>query len=97
MVADIVDQAMTEDGNGVVLDTLLFGGCPAPQTLPKKVKKAFPNTVLSVCRHHEVKPLDSVVTSCRSQAYGMTETNSIALGIAGGDYEAHPTSACVAT
>lgn len=32
-------------------------------------------------------------TTVLSQAYGMTETNSIALGIAGGDYEARPTSA----
>ena len=57
MAADIVDRAMT--GDGVVLDILLFGGAAAPQTLPKRAKKVFPNTVLSVCRHREVRPLGS--------------------------------------
>ncbi|EKM59179.1 uncharacterized protein PHACADRAFT_136523 [Phanerochaete carnosa HHB-10118-sp] len=71
MVADLVDRAAASDG--LTLDTLLFGGAPAPQVLPHKAKTAFPNTVLS-------------------QAYGMTETNSIAVGIAGEDYVARPTS-----
>ncbi|PSR90673.1 hypothetical protein PHLCEN_2v4822 [Hermanssonia centrifuga] len=70
MVTDLVESSL----DGQALDTLLFGGAPAPDQLPKKAKEAFPNTVLS-------------------QAYGMTETNSIAVGIAGEDYEARPNSA----
>ena len=44
MVSDIVDAAA--GGQNIALDTLLFGGSPAPQVLPKRAKEVFPSTVL---------------------------------------------------
>ncbi len=44
MVTDLVESSL----DGQALDTLLFGGAPAPDQLPKKAKEAFPNTVLFV-------------------------------------------------
>ena len=44
MVADLIDRAAA--GDGIDIDTLLFGGAPAPQVLPDKAKKTFRTTVL---------------------------------------------------
>lgn len=44
MVADLIDRRAA--GEGIVLDTLLFGGAPAPQVLPAKAKATFPSTIL---------------------------------------------------
>ncbi|KAF6762632.1 long-chain-fatty-acid-CoA ligase [Ephemerocybe angulata] len=74
MVSDLVDSSSA----GHPLESLLFGGAPAPDTLPPRAQKTFPSASLS-------------------QGYGLTETNSVAVGIAAEDYVARPTSCGLAT
>lgn len=42
MVTEIVDSSLA----GYPLDSLLFGGSAAPDQLPGKAKKVFPNTMM---------------------------------------------------
>lgn len=44
MVADLTDSSIA----GYPLETLLFGGCLAPDSLSSRVKKAFPTAVMYV-------------------------------------------------
>ncbi|KAG2013685.1 long-chain-fatty-acid-CoA ligase [Coprinopsis cinerea AmutBmut pab1-1] len=74
MVSDLVDSSSA----GQPLEALMFGGAPAPNSLPPRAHKAFPNAALS-------------------QGYGLTETNSVAVGVAGEDYSARPTTCGLAT
>ncbi|KAJ2915027.1 hypothetical protein MD484_g5364, partial [Candolleomyces efflorescens] len=74
MVSDLVDSSSA----GHPLEALMFGGAPAPDTLPPRAQKTFP-------------------TASLSQGYGLTETNSVAVGFSGDDYSARPTSCGLAT
>ncbi|KAF9075840.1 acetyl-CoA synthetase-like protein [Rhodocollybia butyracea] len=65
------------DTGGFALDSLNFGGAPSSILLGEKLKSSLPNTIL---QFH------------RSQGYGMTETNSIAVSITGVDCEIRPGS-----
>lgn len=69
MVADLLQSSLV----GHPIESLLFGGAPAPASLVERVRVKFPG-------------------SSMSQAYGLTETNSIAVSIAGEDYVARPTT-----
>ncbi|PFH52707.1 hypothetical protein AMATHDRAFT_73844 [Amanita thiersii Skay4041] len=69
MVSDLTHVAK----GGLPLDSLMFGGAPAPDLLISQARKAFP-------------------ASNMSQGYGLTETNSVAVGFGGEDYIARPTS-----
>lgn len=44
MVSDLVDSS----GKGYPLDTLTYGGAPAPDNLPLRVKRSFPTANASV-------------------------------------------------
>ncbi|KAF8900517.1 long-chain-fatty-acid-CoA ligase [Mucidula mucida] len=63
MVTDLMDSSLA----GYPLETLFFGGAPAPQALIERARSVFPGAQLS-------------------QGYGLTETNSISVAIAGEDY-----------
>ncbi|KAF9012884.1 acetyl-CoA synthetase-like protein [Hymenopellis radicata] len=63
MVTDLMDSSLA----GYPLETLFFGGAPAPQALIERARSVFPGAQLS-------------------QGYGLTETNSISVAIAGDDY-----------
>ncbi|KAF8165363.1 hypothetical protein B0H34DRAFT_688919 [Crassisporium funariophilum] len=69
MVADLTDSL----NHGHLLESLMFGGAPAPDSLAKRARQAFP-------------------TATMSQGYGLTETASVAVGVAGEDYVARPAS-----
>ncbi|KAF9009086.1 hypothetical protein BDQ17DRAFT_1236553 [Cyathus striatus] len=69
MVADLTESAAA----GHALESLMFGGAPAPDTLAARAHLAFP-------------------TANMSQGYGLTETNSVAVGFGGDDYVARPAS-----
>ncbi|KAL1748754.1 hypothetical protein HDZ31DRAFT_28730 [Schizophyllum fasciatum] len=69
MVADLLNSPSA----GYPIESLLFGGAPAPASLVDRVLATFPG-------------------SSMSQGYGLTETNSIAVSIAGEDYVARPTT-----
>ncbi|KAJ7579248.1 hypothetical protein C8J56DRAFT_340334 [Mycena floridula] len=68
MVSDLISEPSLV---GYGLESLFFGGSPAPDMLPLKATKMFPKARLS-------------------QGYGLTETNSIAVAIAGEDYMTRP-------
>ncbi|KAF8812455.1 acetyl-CoA synthetase-like protein [Phlegmacium glaucopus] len=74
VVSDLTDIS---DGD-LSLESIIFGGSPAPDTLALRAGKAFPAAVMS-------------------QGYGLTETNGAAVGFAGEDYVARPTSCGLAT
>jgi len=42
MVSDLMHTAHT----GHSLEGLMFGGAPAPETLPKRAKEAFPDALM---------------------------------------------------
>jgi len=42
MVSDLTDGIHT----GHSLEGLMFGGAPAPETLPKRAKEAFPDALM---------------------------------------------------
>lgn len=44
MVSDLTDSA----GAGLSLDSLMFGGAPAPGLLPARAGRTFPTTMMSV-------------------------------------------------
>ncbi|CAA7257483.1 unnamed protein product [Cyclocybe aegerita] len=69
MVTDLTLSSLV----GHPLEGLLFGGAPAPDSLVRRARDAFPSATMI-------------------QAYGLTETNSIAVSFAGEDYIARPTS-----
>lgn len=69
MALDLMETSIA----GYPLETLSFGGAPAPDILPKKAGQVFPSAILS-------------------QGYGLTETNSIAVAVAGEDYTLRPTT-----
>lgn len=75
MVSDLTE---TSESGKFSLESLMFGGAPAPNSLAARARKAFP-------------------TAAMSQGYGLTETNSVAVGFAGEDYLARPTSCGLAT
>ncbi|KAL0949958.1 hypothetical protein HGRIS_009978 [Hohenbuehelia grisea] len=74
MVSDLSESSLA----GFPLDSLLFGGAPAPDQLAARARQAFPGAMMS-------------------QGYGLSETNSIAVGVAGEDYVARPASTGLAT
>ncbi|KAJ3516840.1 hypothetical protein NLJ89_g878 [Agrocybe chaxingu] len=75
MVTDLTLSSLA----GHPLEGLLFGGAPAPDSLVRRARDAFPSA-----------------TMLQDTAYGLTETNSIAVSrrakFAGEDYIARPTS-----
>ncbi|KAF8974758.1 hypothetical protein BDZ97DRAFT_1775265 [Flammula alnicola] len=75
MVADLTESSGT--GNFSV-ESLMFGGAPAPDSLAARAHHAFPSASMS-------------------QGYGLTETSSVAVGFAGEDYIARPSSCGLAT
>lgn len=75
MVSDLTESSAA----GFPLETLTFGGAPAPDTLSKRVGRAFPTAAMSVCSF--IIPLAGTNTLYRSQGYGLTETNSVAVSI----------------
>ena len=42
MVTELIESTLDRDA----LDTLLFGGSPAPDQLPRRAKRTFPATML---------------------------------------------------
>ncbi|KAF8897515.1 hypothetical protein BD779DRAFT_1608102 [Infundibulicybe gibba] len=69
MVSDLTESSTA----GYPLDSLLFGGAPAPDSLAERARGAFPHATMS-------------------QGYGLTETNSVAVCLAGNDYVSRPAS-----
>jgi len=86
MVSDLIESSLV----GYPLETLLFGGAPAHDQLCERARQAFPNAVMWVS--HTATPVTLLILSHRSQAYGLTEINSVAVSVAGEDYVARPTS-----
>ena len=76
MVQDIMDACV---GN-CSLEGLFFGGSPAPNILVETARKVFPNTRLWVT-NLAMQAWESHRLLYRSQAYGLTETNSIAVAV----------------
>ncbi len=74
MVTDLMDSSLA----GYPLETLFFGGAPAPQALIERARSVFPGAQLYVT-------IGSCLTRCslyrRSQGYGLTETNSISVAV----------------
>ncbi|RDB22581.1 2-succinylbenzoate--CoA ligase [Hypsizygus marmoreus] len=69
MVADLTESSLA----GFPMESLMFGGAPAPEFLAVRAGRVFPDAVMS-------------------QGYGLTETNSVAVGVAGHDYTSRPTT-----
>jgi acyl-CoA synthetase (AMP-forming)/AMP-acid ligase II len=75
MVADLIDSSLA----GHPLEGLLFGGSPTPDSLVGRARKAFPKATMYVVPTHNFLIL--IFDFPRTQAYGLTETNSIAVSV----------------
>ena len=88
IVADLVAAAPS----GCSLDALIFGGAPVDRRMPEKAKRVFPNAMMFVECPDPILHLAYQKTLHRGQAYGMTETSSVAVTHSGEDYTQRPTS-----
>lgn len=76
MVSDIVESSLV----GYPLEGLLFGGSPAPPSLVPRAQKAFPTAIMQVI-FFLIAQFRKTSLLRRTQGYGMTETNSIAVSV----------------
>jgi acyl-CoA synthetase (AMP-forming)/AMP-acid ligase II len=91
-VPSMVSDLVLSSAAGQPLDTLLFGGASPPDWLARDTQKAFPTAMMYPCLL--CSPCTGL-TIVRSQGYGLTETNSIAVAVAGEDYAFRSTCAYV--
>lgn len=75
MVADLIDSSLA----GHPLEGLLFGGSPTPDSLVGRARKAFPKAMMYVVSAYKFPFL--IFGSLRTQGYGLSETNSIAVSV----------------
>lgn len=73
MVADLTEMISS---SAFSLESLMFGGAPAPDSLPLRARQAFPTAVMLVSSSFTVVYHSK---NHRSQGYGLTETNSVAV------------------
>lgn len=77
MVADLTESSLA----GYPLEGLLFGGSPTPDSLVGRAQKAFPKATMYVSfSSHPPFPSPKSMER-RTQGYGLTETNSIAVSV----------------
>ena len=75
MVSDLLHSPLA----GHPIECLLFGGAPAPESLVERVQENFPGS--SMCVSKVIGSCHKMLTLHRSTAYGLTETNSIAVSV----------------
>ena len=75
MVADLVESSLV----GYPLEGLLFGGSPTPDSLVIRASRAFPRASMYVSLILCLIPAKN--WKSRTQGYGLTETNSIAVSV----------------
>ena len=75
MVADLVESSLV----GYPLEGLLFGGSPTPDSLVVRASRAFPKASMYVSLILCLIPAKN--WKSRTQGYGLTETNSIAVSV----------------
>ena len=75
MVSDLLHSPLA----GHPIECLLFGGAPAPESLVERVQESFPESSMWVITM--VEECHKILTCIRSTAYGLTETNSIAVSV----------------
>jgi len=75
MVADLVESSLV----GYPLEGLLFGGSPTPDSLVVRASRAFPKA--SMYASLIVCSIPAKNWKSRTQGYGLTETNSIAVSV----------------
>jgi len=75
MVADLVESSLA----GYPLEGLLFGGSPTPDSLVLRASRAFPKASMYVPLVLWSIPAKN--WKSRTQGYGLTETNSIAVSV----------------
>lgn len=79
MVADLIESSLV----GYPIDNLLFGGSPAPDALVPRARNAFPTASMLVAQTPHTMITSLTRMTYRSQAYGMTETNSVSVSVSG--------------
>jgi len=75
MVADLAESSLA----GYPLEGLLFGGSPTPDSLVARAARAFPKASM----YASFIPWSTLAKDrkSRTQGYGLTETNSIAVSV----------------
>lgn len=77
MVADLAESSLA----GYPLEGLLFGGSPTPDSLVGRAQQAFPKANMYAPLPSIFHSIFSYRMSFRTQGYGLTETNSIAVSV----------------